>query len=71
MNHFLEPDPELAAHDGQCPVCGAANIVFEKDLGMYAASGIYAGKPYQRIKKSLYRCDECMRLFASNQFITQ
>jgi len=70
MNHFLEPDPEEAAHDGRCPVCGSQNIVFEKELGIYAATGVYAGKPYQRIQKALWRCDECDRLFACNHFIT-
>ena len=71
MHYVLEPDPSEAVHDERCPLCGSADIHFEKDLGMHAASGMWEGKPYQRIKKSLWRCDACMRLFASNKYITQ
>jgi hypothetical protein len=71
MYYILEPDPEKAAHDGRCPLCGSENIGFEKDLGIYPAGGMREGKPYQQIKKSLWRCDNCLRLFASNKYITQ
>jgi len=71
MNYILEPDPSEAVHDGRCPLCDSENIRFEKDLGLYPASGMWEGKPYQRIKKSLWQCDECHRLFASNKYITQ
>jgi len=66
-----ELDPTEAAHDGHCPLCGSTDIGFIKDRGIYAASGVWAGKPYQRVKKSLWFCDTCARAFVSNKFITE
>ena len=71
MHYILEPDPTEAAHDGRCPVCSSENIQFEQDLGIYAESGMWEGKPFQRVKKSLWRCNECWRRFTSNKFFTQ
>jgi hypothetical protein len=71
MEYILEPDPSEAAHDDHCPACDSANIQFDKDLGFYTASGMWAGKPYERVKKSQWHCDDCMRLFVSNKFITE
>ena len=70
MNYALEPDPVEAAHDGRCPGCGSTHIQFEKDIGIYAVSGIWEGKPFQRVKKTLWQCCTCMRLFTSNKFYT-
>jgi hypothetical protein len=69
--HILEPDPSEAVHDGRCPACYSADIQFDKDLGFYSASGMWAGKPYERVRKLRWRCDNCIRLFVSNNFITQ
>jgi len=71
MHPNLEPDPSLAVHDGHCPGCGSVRIEFEKDLGTYPANVMHEGKLCQRIKKSLWRCDECWRLFSTNKYITE
>ena len=71
MRTIMEPDPTEAAHDGRCPGCGSKHIQFIKDLGMYPVNLMWEGKPCQRVKKSLWQCDECWRSFASNKFITQ
>ena len=71
MHYTMEPDPTEAAHDGRCPACDSANIEFVKDLGIHVASGMWEGKLYQRVKKSLWSCGECDRRFASNKFFTQ
>ena len=69
MTYILEPDPMKAAHDGRCPLCGSADIQFERDLGIYPVNTMYEGKLCQRVKKSLWQRKRCYRLFASNKFI--
>jgi len=71
MNYALEPDPTEAAHDNHCPGCGSPRIEFVKDIGYYPVNLIWEGKPCQRVKKSLWLCDDCGRTFASNKFIIQ
>jgi len=71
MTYTLEPDPTEAAHDGRCQICDSTNIAFVKDLGMFPVNTMWEGRLCQRVKKSLWRCEECHWYFASNKFITQ
>ena len=71
MNYLMEPDLTEAAHDGRCPMCDSQNIEYVKELGTFPANTMWEGKLCQRVKKSLWRCNQCHRQFASNKFITQ
>jgi transposase-like protein len=71
MNYALDPDPMETTHDKFCPGCDSTMIEFVKDLGLFSINIMWEGKICQRVKKSLWLCDDCGRTFSRNHFITQ
>jgi len=71
MKYALEPDPTEAAYDKHCPGCDSTKIEFVKDMGVFPTNVMWEGKWCQRVKKTLWLCDECGRMFSNNHFITQ
>jgi len=67
----IDTDPSEFDRETNCPRCGSPEIEFVKEVGMIAATGMWEGKPFQRVKKTLWACKTCGSTFERNKFITQ